>query len=130
VIEQRGDSVTITGRPLLGETYRAVLGHIARRRANGAPSDDLRALAKMLYRAYNASPQRHELPMGVDTPAGSKGQDGVLIGSAEAAALLAVGRRQAQRLAAGLAVRCGRVWLYRRDAVLALKANRERKAAS
>ena len=38
MIEQRGDSVVITGRPLLGEVYRAVQLGIAHRRANGVPS--------------------------------------------------------------------------------------------
>ena len=108
-----------------------MLDHIAQRRANGAPSDGLRQAAKLLYRAYNTSPQRHELPMGTDTPAGSEGQDGELIDSAEAAELLAVSRRQAQRLAArGLATRCGQVWLFRRAAVQALKASRDRKRAA
>jgi hypothetical protein len=119
MIEQHDDSITVTGRPLLGEVYRAVLSHIAHRRANGAPSDDLRQLAMALYRAC-VSPQRHEIASAADTPAGWSNQDGGLIDSAEAARLLAVSRRQAQRLASGLATRCGRVWLYRRAAVLEL----------
>ena len=55
MIEQHGDSVTIRGRPLLGEVYRSVLDHITQRRTNGAPSDDLRQLARLLYRAYVSS---------------------------------------------------------------------------
>ena len=125
MITQHGDSVVITGRPLLGEVYRAVLGHIARRRANGAPSDDLRQLARMLYRAYMSS-QRRELASTADTPAGWSSQDGELIDSAEAARLLAVSRRQAQRLAGDLATRCGQVWLYRRAAVLELAQQRKK----
>ena len=128
MIEQHDDSVVISGRPLLGATYRSVLLGAAHRRANGVPSHDLQELARLLYRAY-MSPQRHELPMGTDTAAGLKGQDGELIGSAEAAELLAVSRRQAQRLAAGsgadLATRCGPVWLYRRAAVQALAQQRK-----
>ena len=131
MITRRGDSVTITGRPLLGEVYRSVLSHIAHRRANGTPSDDLRQLAKALFRAYNMSPQRHQLPTDTGTQPCSEGQDGELIDSADAARMLAVSRRQAQRLAADLAAtRCGPVWLYRRAAVQALKASRDRKAAS
>ena len=87
MIEQRDDSVTIRGKPLLGAVYRAVLLGVAHRRANGTPSDDLRQLAKLLYRAY-MSPRRHELATAADTPEGSKGQDGELIGSAEAARML------------------------------------------
>jgi hypothetical protein len=128
---QHDGSVTIRGRPLLGEVYRSVLDHIAHRRANGAPSDDLRQAARLLYRAY-MSPQRRPLPMGADTAAGWNSQDGELIGSAEAARLLAVSRRQAQRLAASsgadLATRCGPVWLYRRAAVQALAQQRKKAA--
>ena len=62
-----------------------MLNHIAHRRANGTPSDELRQLAKALYRAYNMSPQRHELTTGADTPAGSKSQDDDLISVGEAA---------------------------------------------
>jgi hypothetical protein len=125
---QRGDSVTIQGRRLLGAVYRSVLLGVAHRRANGVPSGDLQELARLLYRACTSS-QRHELPMGTGTAAGLKGQDGELIDSAEAARLLAVSRRQAQRLAAsGLATRCGQVWLYRRGAVQALA--QQRKQAS
>jgi len=116
-------------RSLLGEVYRAVLAHIAHRRANGAPSDDLRQLARMLYRAYMVSPQRHEIATTGGTPAGSSNQDGEFIDSAEAAELLAVSRRQAQRLASGLATRCGRVWLYRRAAVLELAAQQRKKTS-
>lgn len=129
MIEQHGDSVTIRGRPLLGEVYRSVLDHITQRRTNGAPSDDLRQLARLLYRAYVSS-QRHEIDTATDTAAGLKGQDGEPIDSAEAARLLAVSRRQAQRLAASsgadLATRCGGVWLYRRAAVQALAQQRKK----
>jgi hypothetical protein len=128
MIEQHDDSVTVSGKQLLGEVYRAVLGHIAHRRANGTPSHDLQQVARELYRAH-MSPQRHELPTDTDDQPCSEGQDGELIDSAEAAELLAVSRRQAQRLAArGLATRCGQVWLYRRAAVQALA--QQRKAAS
>lgn len=130
MITQRGDSVIITGRPLLGAVYRSVLLGAAHRRANGVPSRDLQAVALLLYGAYMSS-QRHEIDPAADTAAGLKGQDGELIGSAEAARLLAVSRRQVQRLAASsgadLATRCGQVWLYRRAAVQALKTSRERK---
>ena len=61
MIEQHGDRVVVQGKQLLGELYRAVLNHIGHRHANGAPSDDLRQAAKMLYRAYEMSPLRHEL---------------------------------------------------------------------
>ena len=132
MIEQRGDSVTVTGRPLLGEVYRAVLNHIAHRRANGTPSDDLRQIAKQLYRAY-MSPTRHEFDSAADTAAGSKRQDDDLIGVGEAAVLLGLSRRSVQRLAAdpgGLsAVRVGHTWALRRSSVLAYIAQREAAAS-
>jgi hypothetical protein len=124
MIEQRDDSVTVSGRPLLGAVYRSVLLGVAHRRANGVPSLDLQQLAKLLYRAY-MSPQRHEIATAADDQPCSNSQDGELIDSAEGAQLLAVSRRQAQRLAANsgadLATRCGQIWLYRRAAVQALK---------
>ena len=129
MIEQHDDSVTIVGRNLLAAVYRAVLLGIARRRSNGLPSADLQQLAQTLYRVLT-SPQRHEIDSAADTPAGWNSQDGDLVDSAEAARLLSVGRRQAQRLAAtsgaDLATRCGAVWLYRRDAVLALAQQRKK----
>ena len=131
MIEQRGDSVTVTGRQLLGEIYRSVLDHIAHRRANGTPSYELRQLAKMLYRAY-MSPPRHELATGADTPAGSKSQDDDLISVGEAALILGLSRRSVQRMAAdpgGLsAVRIGHTWALRRSVVLAHA--QQRKQAS
>ncbi len=126
MIEQHGDSVTISGRPLLGEIYRAVLNHIAHRRANGTPSDDLRQLAKLLYRAYMSS-QRHEIATRTDDQPCWNSQDSDLIDSAEAARLLTVSRRQAQRLAAsGSGHQGGPVWMYRRAAVLALAQQRKK----
>jgi hypothetical protein len=124
MITQRDDSITISGRPMLGAVYRSVLLGVAHRRANGAPSGDLQELARLLYRAY-VSPQRHEIATAADTSAGWNGE---LIDSAEAAQLLAVSRRQAQRLAASadLATRCGPVWLYRRAAVQALAQQRKK----
>ncbi len=127
MIEQRGDSVTITGRQLLGEVYRATLNHISRRRSSGASSDDLRQLAKLLYRAY-MSPQRHEIDTAADTPASSKSQDDDLISVGEAALILVLSRRSVQRMAAdpgGLsAVRIGHTWALRRSVVLALAQQR------
>ena len=43
-----------------------MLDHIAGRHTNGTPSDDLRQVAKALFRAYNMSPQRHEIDSGAD----------------------------------------------------------------
>jgi excisionase family DNA binding protein len=131
MITQQSDSVVISGRPLLGEVYRAVLNHIAHRRANGTPSDDLRQLAKMLYRAY-LSPARHGIDSAADTPAGSKGQDDDLISVGEAAHILGLSRRSVQRMCAdpgGLsAIRIGHTWALRRSVVLALA--QQRKQAS
>ena len=46
MIEQRGDSIVITGRSMLGALYRSVLLGVAHRRANGVPSGDLQQLAR------------------------------------------------------------------------------------
>lgn len=127
-IEQRGDSITVTGRPLLGEVYRAVLNHITRRRTNGAPSDELRQLAKALFRAYEMSPTRHEIDTAADDQPCSKSQGDDLISVGEAAALLGLSRRSVQRMAAGpgglSAVRIGHTWALHRSVVLALAQQR------
>ncbi len=128
MIEQRDDSITITGRALIGAVYRSVLLGVAHRRANGVPSLDLQQCAQLLYRAY-MTPQRHELAPAYNNQPCSESRDSELVDSAEAARLLAVSRRQAQRLAASsgadLATRCGPVWLYRRAAVQALAQRRK-----
>ena len=134
MIEQRGDSIVITGRSMLGALYRSVLLGVAHRRANGVPRGDLQQLARLLYRAY-MSPQRHEIATAADDQPCSNSQDGALIGSATAAEILGLSRRSVQRLAATDgsllgAVRCGSVWLLDRSAVQALASARERKKAS
>ncbi len=132
MIIQRGDSVVIQGKQLLGETYRSVLDHIARRRTNGTPSDDLRQLAKALFRAYNMSPQRHEIDSGADDRPSSSNQQSRddWITTGEAALLLGMSRRSVQRLArapGGLeAIRVGRTYAIRSAPLLAL----QRKKAS
>lgn len=130
MIEQRGDSVAIQGRPLLGAAYRATLLGIAHRRANGVPSGDLQELARLLYRAYT-SPQRHEIASAADTPAGLNGQDrDSWIATDEAAVLLGRSRRQVQRMArapGGLdSIRVGRTYAVRLSAVLALAQQRKK----
>jgi excisionase family DNA binding protein len=133
MIEQRGDSVVIQGRALLGEVYRSVLNHIAHRRVNGTPSDDLRQLAKMLYRAYMSS-QRHEFDSAADTPTDWNSQQSRAdwVSTAEAADILQVSQRSVQRLAkapGGLeAIRVGRTYMIRAAPLLALA--QQRKQAS
>jgi excisionase family DNA binding protein len=127
-----GDSVIVTGRALIGALYRCVLLGVAHRRANGTPSDDLRQLAKLLYRAYT-SPQRHEFDQAEADQPGWTGQDpSDWCSTREAASLLGCSLRQIQRSAGdpgGLpGIRVGRVWLLHRAPVLARKAERERKA--
>ena len=128
MIDQRGDSVVITGRPLLGEVYRAVLLGIAHRRANGVPSRDLQAAAQALYRAH-MSPPRHELATAAGDQPRWNGQDrSDLVSVAEAAVILQLSKRQVQRLAkspGGLgAVRVGHAWMLAKAPVLALAAER------
>ena len=87
MIEQRGDSIVITGQSMLGRGLPRMLLGIAHRRANGVPSGDLQQLARLLYRAY-MSPQRHEIATAADNPACSNGQDRALIATATAAEIL------------------------------------------
>ena len=130
MIEQRGDSVVITGRPLLGEVYRAVQLGIAHRRANGVPSRDLQAAAQALYRAH-MSPPRHELATAADTSASWDHQQSRddWVTTAEAASLLGLSRRSVQRMAkapGGLdSIRVGRTYLLR-SAPLLVQANERR----
>jgi hypothetical protein len=120
---QHGASVTITGDalPLL---YRAVIALVARHHRDGLSSPPLlHTLRAQLYRATMSRP-RHKLVTAAPSSACCTCQDGELVGSAEASRLLAMSRRATQRLAAHDAnllgaVRCGSIWLYRRDAVLA-----------
>ena len=129
MITQHGDSVTITGRPLLGAVYRSTLSHIAHRRANGAPSDDLRQLARLLYRAY-MSPQRHEVAPAADDEPRWDHQDRATTGSPPPKRPTSLGCRggSVQRLAAapgGLdAIRVGRTYMLRLAPVLALAKER------
>ena len=129
-IEQAGDSVTITGKPILAATYRSVLRGIRARRSDGLPFADLQELATALYRAHMSS-ERHELAGPSNIQPGLNGQDpSDRLSVGEAATILRLSRRQVQRLAAspgGLgAVRVGRAWMLDRAPVLALA--RERKA--
>ena len=129
-IVQRDGAVIIQGAavPLL---YRAVHALAISHRRDGVASPPLLQEARtVLFRATTMSPPRHKDAGNAAGGPCSNGQYGVLIGSAAAARLLAMSRRQAQRLAAHDgdllgAVRCGSVWLFRRDAVLALAARRK-----
>jgi hypothetical protein len=101
-VQQRDDTVTIHGAAALAATYRAVLLGIRQHRQDGLPTHELQQVARALFRAHTAamSPPRHELSNALDSSACCGCQDGELIGSAEASRLLAMGRRQTQRLAA------------------------------
>jgi excisionase family DNA binding protein len=130
MIEQAGDSVTITGKPMLAATYCAVLRGIRARRSDGLPFGDLQELALALFRAH-MSHERHELAGPSNIQPGLNGQDpSDRLSVGEAAVLLGLSRRQVQRLAAspgGLgAVRVGRTWMLDRAPVLALAERRAR----
>jgi hypothetical protein len=128
-VQQDGATITITG-DALPLAYRAVLALAARHRRDGITSPPLlHELRTVLFRA-TMSPPRHKLATAAPSSACCTCQDGELVGSAEASRLLAMSRRATQRLAAHDAnllgaVRCGSIWLYRRDAVLALAARRK-----
>jgi excisionase family DNA binding protein len=130
-IVQDGATVTITGAALLAAVYRCVLDGIARRRRDGYPTHALQQLARALRRAHDevTSYQRHEVSHAGETSACCDGQeprDWCTTG--EAALLLGLSRRQAQRLAAetGLdGVRVGRTWMLRLAPVLTLADERK-----
>src|SRR6478609_7108006 len=128
MINQKHDSVVITGAPLLAAAYRCVLAGIRQRRADGLPFGDLQELARALYRAHTMSLERHEVASDDNTSARLNGQDpSDLVSVAEAAELLRLSRRQTQRLAAssgGLGVRVGRIWMLAKAPVLALAEER------
>ena len=128
-ITQHGAAVTIRGAPTLAAAYRATLAGIARRRRDGLPSGDLQELARALRRAHidAMSQPRHKDARPPKPEARCNSQDGDFVGSAVAAEILGTSTRTAQRLAANGfdAVRCGSVWLFRRDAVLTLAARRK-----
>jgi len=133
-IQQRDDGTVLVSGAAVALLYRAVLALAIRHPLDGVSSPALlHTLRAMLYRAATSRP-RHELATAVGASACCTCQHGELIGSAAAAGLLAMSRRQTQRLAATDdgsllgAVRCGSVWLYQRNAVLTLAA--QRKAAA
>jgi hypothetical protein len=132
-VQQVGGSVLVQGQEMLAAVYRCVCAGIERRSRNGLSSSDLAELQKLIRRAH-VSATRHENAVYVVAEAHSDGQ-GVAdwISVAEAAAVLALSRRQTQRLAQqlalqGLAERIGTTWALRKAPVLALKLERERKA--
>ncbi len=133
MIEQRGDTVIVSGAQMLAAAYRAVLHAIARRRLDGLPSADLQQLARALRRAHEVSLGRRELAeAAADQPELNRQDLSDRFSTGEAAAILQLSRRQVQRLAAGpgglSGVRIGRAWLLDRAPVLTLAA--ERKVAS
>ena len=135
MIEQRADSVTIRGAPMLSATYRAVLHAIARRRHDGLPSSDLPELARALRRAHDeaVAHERHELATAAADQPRLNGQEprDDWCSTGEASVLLGLSRRSVQRMArrdpGGLdSIRVGRTYLVRLAPVLALAAERRR----
>jgi hypothetical protein len=125
-ITQRDGVVIVSGDAVL-LLYRAVLALAIRHRRDGLASPALlHTLRAELFRA-TMSPRRHK-DARPSTPAPHCDcHDSVYVDSAAAAELLGLSRRSVQRLTGnGLdAVRCGSIWLYRRDAVMTLAKRRE-----
>ena len=128
------DGVVIVSGDALGLLYRATLALAARHRRDGLASPSLlHDVRTALYRATTTamSAPRRELSNALDTSACCTCQNGDdLISVAAAARLLAMSRRQVQRLAvhdADLlgARRVGSIWALRRSAVLAYVARRK-----
>lgn len=125
-VSQVGRTVVLTGDALL-MTYYAYAALAQRRRRNGLePGPLLLEAARVTYRAMSS--QRHKDDDPAPTEGSCDGQHGDLIDSAAAARLLGIGLRQAQRLAPTIGIRRGSIWLYDRDAVLALADKRKASA--
>lgn len=132
-VQQMGGAVLVQSPEMLAAVYGCVRAGIERRSRDGLASGHLAELQKLLRRAH-MSATRHELVSYQVVESHSEGQDGGdWIDVAEAAAELALGRRQTQRLAQqlarrALAKRIGNSWALNRAPVLALAEQRKRKA--
>ena len=123
---QRDDGAVLVTGEAVALLYRAVLALAIRHRRDGLASPALlHELRAELYRA-TMSPQRHKDARPPTPAPHCDCHDSAYVDSAAAAELLGLSRRSAQRLATdGLcAIRCGWIWLYRRDAVMTLAAQR------
>ena len=128
-IQLRADGTVLITGEAVRMLYKAALALNRHHHRDGLASPPLlHTLRAELFRA-TMSPQRHQLAETLPAGSSCTCHDSAYVDSAAAAQLLGLSRRSAQRLAAnGLdAVRCGSIWLYRRDAVMALA--QQRKAA-
>ena len=130
-VRQMGDSVVIRGREALDDIAKCVLAQIRESQRNGYSIEPYARLLRTIHTA-RMSPPRHEFASHQVLESHSGSQDGDdLMDANGAAAELSMSIRQVQRLAPGLgAVRVGRSWAFKRAPVLALAAERKRKAAN
>jgi hypothetical protein len=131
-VQQCGSAVLIQGDGL-EDIAKCILARIRESQRNGYSIEPYARLLTSVH-AARMSAARHEFATYVLSEQESEGQDVVdWFSVEEAAAVLALSRRQTQRVAqqlfrAGLAKRIGTTWALKRAPVLALKLERDRKA--
>lgn len=123
--------VVLQGEDALRDLYFCLHAGAQKLRRDGLSAGRFERLKSTIYRALMSRP-RHEVAYCVAVETESNGQDASdLLTVAEAAEVLALSRRQVQRLASELGgVRIGHGLAFRRAPVLALKQTREREAQS
>jgi hypothetical protein len=132
-VQQCGGAVLIQGEQGLTSLARCVLAQIRESQRNGYSIEPYARLLTSIHAARMSAP-RHENTVYVVAESHSEGQGGAdWYSVAEAAAVLALSRRQTQRLAQQLALlqqakRIGTTWALQQAPVLALAEERKRKA--
>ena len=127
-VQRLGDAVLIQGRALPTLTHLALLG--ARERARRGGVEPGGAVREWLQLLADASHARHDGVVADDESAESALLEP--IGAKEAATMLGIGVRQAQRIARSIGGRrCpGGAWEFERGAVVAYIAGRDERRAA
>jgi hypothetical protein len=131
-VQQLGGAVLIQGQDGLNDLARCILSRIKQEQRNGCSPAPYARMYAAVHAAMSST--RHESTVYVVAESHSEGQGGAdWYSVAEAAAVLALSRRQTQRLAQQLALlqqakRIGTTWALQQAPVLALAEERRRKA--
>jgi hypothetical protein len=133
-VQQVGPALLVQGKEGLDQLAKCVLAQIREMQRNGYSPAPYAQLLRTIHAARMSQP-RHEFASYQLVETHSESQDADdWIGVTEAAQALGVGIRQMQRLAhslsPGQAKRIGKSWTLKRAPVLALAAERQRKAAN
>jgi hypothetical protein len=125
-VQQQGPAVLIQGDEPLRLLNFCLHAGAQKLRRDGLSAARVEQM-KVIVRRALMSARGHELPRYVLSDANSTGQE--MWSTARAAHELELSRRQVRRIARnGIGTRDGRDWLLPKDAVLALKAERECEA--